>query len=210
MPVRYSSNMRKENVKLQNFIRDFPVRCGKILTKYQKDAETSGCEVTFMLSIAAAALPIPFERLRKPVGGIKHPSGDKQKYQRADGKFGNLCDQDFLGSDLWDKKPKSWCIGEVAATIVKNEPEMWIGDVKQVPSSLKVVDVLKHLRNALAHGNIFTLPDDSDEIQEIIFLNRIMCGHEFTGRYSILTVSPIDFNGFLIKWMDFLKALKIE
>ena len=195
----------------KNFIRDFPVRCGEILAEYQEEAEINGREVTFMLSIAAAALPIPFERLQKSPDGIEHPSGDKENYPRAKSTFDNLCGQKFLGSKLWDKDPECWQSGEVEGEIVKNDPpETWAEDVNPASSCLRVKSVLKHLRNALAHGNIFTLPDSMDEIRKIIFLNRIMCGRKFTGKYSILTVSPADFNDFLINWVNFLKDLKLD
>lgn len=192
-----------------NFIQDFPVRCGKILGKYKDTAEKSGLEVTLLISIAAAALPIPFERLRKPVGGIKHPSNDKNKYIRAVGKFGNLCDKNFLGSDLWGNDPGSWCWGQVAAELVSKEPESWTSASIALPNNLKNIDVLDHLRNALAHGNIFTLPDSSDKIQEIIFLNRRMENKIFLKEYYFLRVSPIDFNEFLINWIAFLQELKL-
>lgn len=192
----------------KNFIQDFPVRCGEILEEYKEQAKKSDREVTHMFAIAAVALTIPFERLRKPPERIKNPSGDKQKYKEADGKFGNLCKQPFLQSNLWKDEVKSWKVGEVLAEDVKQEPENWAQCSQSLPVNAKVVEVLEHIRNALAHGNIFTLPNlspPSDEIENIIFLSRIMNGREFTGKYNLLTVSPGDFNEFLVKWIYFLK-----
>lgn len=190
----------------KNFIQDFPIRCGEILAGYKDQAKESGRDVTHMLSIASAALTIPFERLRKTPNGIMHPSRDKLKYKQADGKFANLCDRNFLQSTIWSAEPKSWKIGDIKAEDVKQPPDEWVDDCESLPSDIKVIKILIHLRNAIAHGNIYTEPNPVDEIVNIIFLSKIMDeNNKFTGIYKMLKVSPKDFNEFLVKWIGFLK-----
>ena len=95
----------------KNFIQDFPNRCGQILGEYNMQTIKSGREVTHILAIASAALLIPFERLRKPTGCQKHPSGDKERYPRASSKLSHLIDQKFLSSELWKGEVSSWKTG---------------------------------------------------------------------------------------------------
>lgn len=200
-----TTRIRRVMSNYKNFIQDFPVRCGQILEEYRKQAQKSGREVTHMLAIAAAALPIPFERLRKPPEGIKHPSGEKEKYEKATGKFSEICDKKFLQSVLWQDEARSWEFGEVEEKEVKKEPEQWARYSQSLYGEVKVVDILEHIRNALAHGSVFTLPNREDQIENIIFLSRIMDGCNFTGKYGFLTVCPKDFNKFLVKWIQFLQ-----
>jgi len=117
----------------KNFIQDFPVRCGEILEDYKSQARKNGREVTHMLAIAAAALPIPFERLRKPAAGIKHPSRDKEKYDSAAGKFANISDKFFLNSELWQDGVRSWEVGKIMADEVERGPEGWSMDSEALP-----------------------------------------------------------------------------
>lgn len=195
----------------KNFIQDFPVRCGEILKDYKSQAKMNGREVTHMFSIAAAALPIPFERLRKPTGDTKHPSRDKERYKSADGKFANLSNQFFLSSELWQDGVRSWQIGKIMANEIERGPEGWSTIESELLSSQsKVADVLEHIRNALAHGSIFTLPDHVDQIEKIIFLSEERDKGRPTGNYFSLTVSPEDFIDFLIKWIRFLSELRLQ
>lgn len=194
----------------KNFIQDFPIRCGEILEEYRDHARKNGREVTHMFAIAAAAITIPFERLRKTSDGIEHPSQDKKKYQKADGKFANLCDQYFLESSLWKDAVKSWKIGQVKREELTQGPELWITNSASLTKGIKVKEVLEHIRNALAHGSIFTLPNAADQIENIIFLSKDKNAGNFSENYKLLMVSAEDFNEFLVKWMHFLQhELKI-
>jgi hypothetical protein len=198
----------------RDFIQDFPVRCGEILEEYRKQSEKSDREVTHMLAIASAAIPIPFERLRKQSRGKKHPAGDKEKYPKANSNFNNVCGKKFINSVLWKKEEAgSWEIGEVDARDVKKNPEdpsQWQVCYELLSADLKVKGILVHIRNAIAHGGIFTLSEEKDQIKKIIFLSEILNGRHFTGRYKVLKVSPANFYDFLINWIDFLSSLKLD
>jgi hypothetical protein len=189
----------------KNFIQDFPTRWGQILIEFEEQAQHRGREVTLVLAIAAVAIIIPLERLRKPPDGVQNPFGDKEKYKKATGKFNEISDKKFLQSILWENEVESWKIGIVDEKEVKNEPEKWAISSRSLPSEVKVKEILKHIRNALAHGNIFTLSDKNNQIENIIFLSRIMNDSVFSHQYSFLTVSPENFNQFLAKWVIFIR-----
>ena len=74
---------------------------------------------------------------------------------------------------------------------------------------MKVVKILTYVRNALAHANIYSLPNKADQIENVIFLSRIMNGCKFSGKYVFLTVSSEDFYKFLVKWIHFLETLSL-
>lgn len=193
----------------KNYIQDFPIRCGEILTNFQELSKKNNGEITLLFMVAAAAIPIPFEHLKKPTDRIKHVAHEREKYQAATGKFSNLCGQNFLGSDLWSDKPESWMIGEVDSEQFYNELESWVGKRVELRNDQKVIDILRLLRNAFAHGNIFTLESHTDEIQEIVFLEKIMKNRSFTGKYKFLTVTPRDFRKLMMGWIKFLSELQI-
>ena len=165
----------------------------------------NGLEVTHMFAIASAAISIPFERLRKPTDGVEHPSLDRKRYQKAVGKFANLCAKEFLGSTLWKKDGKSWKFGHVGEEDIKSGPANWESNSGHLRNDIKVEEILEHIRNGLAHGSIFTTPDSSDQIENILFLSKDKDAGCFSGDYKLLIVSTRDFYRFLVKWIDFLK-----
>ncbi|MBN1796006.1 MAG: hypothetical protein JW804_04975 [Sedimentisphaerales bacterium] len=193
-----------------NFIEDFPSRCGTILEKYRKDACKNGLEVTHMFAIASASITIPFARLRDN----NHPSGDKMNghYGKAVSKFNKLCGKYFLKSRLWNVDLESWQMGEVKKENLWQDTDQWKNNAHPLSKDVKVKKVLSIVRNALAHGSIFTYPrkqNPEDQIEHIIFLSKIRNDNKPTGNYDMLMVHPDDFFDFLVKWIDFLKDLKI-
>jgi hypothetical protein len=79
-----------------------------------------------------------------------------------------------------------------------------------LPSDKNVRDVVDVLRNALAHGSIFSY---GDPIERLLFLSANYTPHdgkmEWDGTFSMLSVSPRDFRDFLEKWVEFLSKLPI-
>lgn len=72
----------------------------------------------------------------------------------------------------------------------------------------KVKYVLRHLRNAFAHGNFFTV-SDSKQIKSLIFLCERKNKNNVEG-YNVIEASPDDLYAFLRKWIDFLASLKLS
>ena len=133
----------------KNFIQDFPTRCCEILKDYEREALSSGREVTLTLAMAASGLVVPFERLRDQE---EPPYQDRSNYPEAVSQFERLLEEKFLGSRLWEKEVNSWAFGKLEK--VTGDPDGW--PELQAPKALspdkKVGSTLKHLRNALAHG----------------------------------------------------------
>ena len=183
-----------------NFVSDFPRRCDDILDKFFPQAKVHDREVTLMLAVATAGFVIPFGRLREE----NHPARDRERFQQAAAKLDSILDARFLGSALWDNSPSSW----VFAKEVEDECqdlELWpeLATPKPLSKDKLARSVLAHLRNALAHGNIFT---HGKPIDQLIFLSR---PSEESPTYAMLAVAPLDFHKFLRKWFSFLTSLRM-
>ena len=210
-----------------NFIQDFPARCIEILDKSYKQAEDAGREVTLMLAVATAAFIIPFERLR-PLPA-EHPADDVEIYREAKRKFDKAINGRFRLSHRWGQG-RTWEFieainGEDIRTV---QVDHWARPEARLPlSNDKLANpVFSHLRNALAHGSIFTYPNSSGTaepplIETILFVSRCYqeqeiekCGSTVKekvalDKYDVLLVSPQDFLVFLKKWVEFLASLDL-
>jgi hypothetical protein len=116
--------------------------------------------------VASAGFIVPYERLSD------HPSGDSKRFAEAAEKLRKLLDEPFVSSVLYNKTNSTWHDGKVVS--VNGYPESWEGLQKRRPFSKdkKVGTTLKLLRNALAHGNIFTSGKNRDVIEAIIFIKK--------------------------------------
>jgi hypothetical protein len=189
----------------KNFIDDFPRRCREILKLAGKPACVRGREVTLSLMVASAGFVVPYERL-KPDGPTVHPSGDNMKFSAAADQLKKLLEVPFLSSGVWDAPVSTWHYGKLKS--VAGDPDSWEGlrNRQPVPQSKTVKNVLRVIRNALAHGNIFTF---KSPIEAIIFIQTNSNNEGEVRDYTFVFVAPADFHLFLEKWFDFLEQLNI-
>jgi hypothetical protein len=191
----------------KNFVDDFPRRCREILKFARKSALFRGREVTLALMVASAGLVVPYERLKPDGGEIDHPSGDNKKFSVAAEKLKALLAESFLSSAIWGASVSTWHSGKLKS--VTGDPDSWeeLRRRQPVQSEKTVGNVLRVIRNALAHGNIFTF---KDPIEAIIFIKANVNDKKEVRDYSFVFVAPGDFQIFLEKWFDFLAQLHIS
>ncbi len=184
------------------FIKCFPDRCGKLLDLYFKDAEQKDLEITLLLSIATAALIVPFGRLTEE----SHPSGDREKFVNAKNALDAVLAQKFIGSSLWPgNSTGSWKFGLL--NNIDSEPDMWpVDEFTGVGEGEICNDIIKTLRNALAHGNIFFRGNPC--IDRLIFLSRIHHRKPELG-YRCVVVTPLDLKTMINKWFMMINDLKL-
>jgi len=189
-----------------NFVSDFPGRCAKLLKQFEKPARYSKLEVTHMLCVAMPSILVPLERLEGPHDkSLGHPSQDWKKYERPKSVLDDLYKQSFRGSALWPVDSlDSWCFGKLAE--VTGDPDSWeeLNVPKRLSRDKTVRSLLKHIRNALAHGNIFTR--GRPEIEQIILLSK---PDKYADKFNFLLVGPADFRAFLNHWLAFLQKLDL-
>lgn len=191
----------------KNFVEDFPHRCRDILKLAGKPAVLRGREVTLALIVASAGLVIPYERLKPDGGEIDHPSGDNKKFSAAANNLRTLLAEYFLSSAVWGMPASTWHSGKLKS--VTGDPDSWEGlrNRQPVKEDKTVGSVLRVIRNALAHGNIFTF---NNPIEAIIFINANTNDKKEVRDYTFVFVAPADFLLFLEKWFDFLDELHIS
>jgi hypothetical protein len=190
----------------RNFIEDFPRRCRDILKMASRSAQSQGREVTLALIVASAGLVVPYERLKPDGRWGPHPSGDSKKFAEAADKLKSVLDQPFISSRLWTEGSSTWFGGRLDS--VTGEPDSWIGLQQSRPISKDktVGAILSVIRNALAHGNIWTR---LDPIKAIIFVKSVTDDHKAIPKFLFVSVAPDEFRNLLENWFDFLIELHI-
>ncbi len=132
----------------RDYIVDLPGRCIDILEHFESDAKTQDREVTLLLMAASSAFLIPRERTQS-----RHPDSDSAFFE-----------EELLGfkkeelNTTWSKSLLFRDTGEWLSGFTKhfgNGPSSWESPTISVRKK-DVSEVLAIIRNALAHGNLFT------------------------------------------------------
>jgi hypothetical protein len=184
--------------------QDFGLRCHELMKRFFPSSQEAEREVTFLLAIAAAGLIIPHERLSQR---SDQPPLDRKRFALASDALDKL-----LAKRLIDVVQHQWKGGLLAKA--EGSPDGW--DELLEPANLEeqtsLSQVVTWLRNALAHGNIFTRPSAPHSIKEIVFV----CGFPATHRKGkdqplrFVLVSPDDLREFLELWFESLASLSIS
>ncbi len=188
----------------KNFVSDFPARCLDVLEQAERAGTLRHRDVTLTLMTACAGFIVPFERLNlnkeKP-----HPSGDATRFGRAAQKLQGLLEEKFLTSSL-GQGSTSWRTGKLKS--IEGDPDTWSGlqKARAMTKDKKVRGVLGVVRNALAHGNIFTY---ENPIQEILLVSAIEDNNQNIVGFRFIESSPANFRRFLIAWFSFLLTANI-
>jgi hypothetical protein len=184
-----------------DYIKDFPCRILKLYENLLGKATHDRLEVTFLLSLTASGIAVPFDRLR-PNNKYPDPFEDRNTFKEAANKFDKLYEKCFRESELWDSAFEEWQYG--IRKNVNNNPSSWeeLNSAKQIDVSSTVKHVIDHIRISLAHGIICTL--GKDEIEKILLLK----GTKKEGRF--LLVTPHSLGVFLCKWIDWLQTLDVS
>jgi hypothetical protein len=188
----------------KNFVSDFPERCRELLDRFDAGSRLARREVTLLLCVATSAIAVPYERLRPRSKKWEHPFRDRERYVDAARKFKEILNSPFLGSHLWPTPVESWCHGQLRS--IDGDPDAWPELLAPVALSTEtMVDtVVRHLRNALSHGNIFTRRQP--EIDRLVLLSKPDLNRP---DYDYLIVSPSDLRAFLANWVSVLTELRI-
>ena len=184
--------------------QDFGSRCHDLMKRFFPSSQEAEREVTFLLAIAAAGLIIPHERLSQR---SDQPPLDRQRFASASEALDRL-----LAERLVDVVRRQWKGGLLAKA--DGAPDDWdeLRDPANMEEQTSLLQVVTWLRNALAHGNIFTRPPAPSSIKEIVFV----CGYPATHRKAkdqplrFVLASPDDLREFLECWFERLASLSIS
>lgn len=196
-----------------NYVQDFPKRCGQLIEELLPHARFKDRDITFLLAMATPALIFPLERLVPKkhttedghTGERAHPSQDDTRYAEASKMLRNELEKTCRDSRLFPGISTShWKFSEVPE--VSENPYCWSWDRKDRNiTEKKVSTVLKILRNALAHGNIWTM---GHPIDTIVFVSLARLDNP-EGSLNTLRCSPVDLATFLKRWMNLVTDLQL-
>jgi len=157
--------------------------------------------VTLLLAVANPCLIFPYERLCKD----KHPSHDRQKFIEAkktlDAELRKECGKSCLWSSF---SANDWRYKKLDK-LSDDFGELGLDRETKPITSKKVQDTLTNLRNALAHGNIWTI---GNPIETLVFVSLVSLNQP-KGPFNTLQCSPKIFLHFIKNWIDFLRHLSI-
>jgi len=185
----------------KNFVQDFPTRCKSLLDMFDSQAARGNREVTLLLAVATPSLIVPFERLHKEA----HPSRDDQRFAEASATLGAELSSQCDASRLWQQfKESDWRYKKLGT--LRGDPDAWglDSDTKGIGAK-QTKTILAILRNALAHGNVWTR---GDPIGTLVFVSRV-CLDKPEGPFHSLQCSPLVLAAFVRGWVGFLKDLNI-
>jgi hypothetical protein len=183
-----------------DFIQDYPSRCRRLFDIHFKNAQSNDLEVTLLLNVTSSGLIVPYERLSEDA----HPAHDADRFAEAKARFDELLEASFLDSGLWNTSdPKSWRCGKLRH--LSGDPDAWgLGELRSVNREKKSSSIVRVLRNALAHGHVFTR--GRPHIDELVFLSRC-CQSAPEAGYNCVVVSPDDLKRFVLNWLNTLGAV---
>lgn len=201
----------------ENFVKDFPKRCGEILDRFQAKAKLYDRDVTLLLAITGVGLIFPLERLEPG-----NSSPDRDRCKKAQQQWDRLKNNNAPGSVLWKNAelekftdPEKWRYANLkrfhGCSCIDSTPDMWteLDDLsatfKASSMKLEVVRILRCIRNALAHGNVHT---KGDPIGEIVFVSngsKRNCPPDWWA----LQCTPSELSILMSNWFWWLQNLKL-
>ena len=191
-----------------NFIQDYPKRCADILEYFFLRAANMNREVTLLLMATAGGFIMPYERL---IWGdtIRQPDIDRNEYNSAMEKLSNALGMSIKESHYFKEIICRWRFGKPIEPAGIKEIISAYASSNTIDTKMKIVEVLKIIRNSIAHGNIMSMPDNSNVIQDLIFISG---GKKKNGTiipYKMIVLTPKELNKFLLRWFEFLSKLPV-
>lgn len=199
------------------FAIEYPQRCLELMGALEGFARDRQLMGSFALLAAASVLTIPFERMK-----AKHPLYKKDKDDQLTEALRGLEKIPFLEAPFWQGEPGFWFQTRVMNDIYDSnnwkdaEGYRPLHDAaKNSIVARKTDKVLRPLRNALAHGNIFYLNGDGyevagDQMKFLAFASRYEESKEQQAEsctFRLIVAREEDFFQFVRSWAVWISQL---
>lgn len=178
----------------KDFVFDLPERSLFLLRKLEPSGKTLGFEATLLIMVASTGFIVPMERLDPT-----HPAGDSERFKATSSALQKVMASPFIGSPFFANDHAPWQHGQVDT--FGDGPDSWSG-ASVLPNQKPVSYVLAIIRNALAHGNLFTR---GDPIRDLVLFSEKRDGERCLG-YKYLVVPVPEFRRFLISWFTYVRT----
>lgn len=198
---------------------DFPLRCAMIWDSFNDAAKGMELDVTLMLMCAAGGFATPWEHLKIPPGEAKktsdHPAFfnyDERKYASSLKTIQRALVGFVADSPLFRHVKLDQCFYGRAKNIASIRDMAESGQpIGFSLSDQKTRQIVKSLRNALAHNNIYAFARHKQNvISDLTFFSEIpdysSSKDQAIDKYEVIVMSVDDFRSFLNAWFALLRT----
>lgn len=194
------------------WVSDFPKRCQKLLDKFEGQAKLNDLEVTLLLAVASASIGITHDRIKNTDSkSVKH-LGSVHVNEKQSEKAKCLLKTKISDINAFRNGIVLYGRNAVRNPDPGSMPDDWnLNDsCKEISKNKEFGTIIKHVRNALAHGNIFTLSENG-LIKNIVFLSRLYDHNEnkSINEYDALIIAVHDLKEILKYWVDEVVAIGV-
>lgn len=193
----------------KDIYRDLPSRVYHIWREMREQTITHNGQdvsVTMMLMAAATGLAMPLEHLdRNSKKWKKHPAFKhvpQADFNKIKNKFSN-----FFEKKISNQKglKDAFFMHCQKLEEIKDSAKIRHGDACLDPQRHSTQFAVRVLRNALAHNNIADIPNESDQIKDIVFFSKSGIQTESDTGWHVIVIPVESFREFLEEWFDLLK-----
>lgn len=196
---------------------DYPLRCAEVWRELNDAAKAKKRDVTLMLMCAAGGFASPWEHFKIKDGASqdqsRHPAFhkyDKAKYKRSLGEMNCVLDVAVSESSLFKDLHFDKCFYAHAKNM--NDVRDLVESHQSSGPALSVQparQIVKLLRNAIAHNNIFAFSGQkSKEISDLGFFGEVVdrkAKEKKVDYYEVIAMPAEDFHTFLTSWFELLQ-----
>jgi hypothetical protein len=202
------------------FVVEYPQRCLDLIEALEPTARQRELVGSFSLLVAAAVFVIPYERM----GSQRHPLHKAARDVDLFRALKTLRKKPFIMAPFWNGEPPNvWRFSRI--TTNANNTAGWVDEeghhpmrphAKNSMQDRKADDVLRVIRNALAHGNIVYLNERGFEerdtkLQFLGFLSRYEETEEQKAKvetYRLVTTTEDEFLRFVKLWAKWISQFQ--
>jgi hypothetical protein len=202
------------------FAIEYPQRALQLIRLFEGPARRRDLVGSFGLLAASAVLTIPYERMK-----ATHFLHDKKIDRDLAAQIGRLKQVKFLAAPFWHGEGAGqWRQSRIMGSIEK--VEAWhdeeghhsLGEEANTIKRRSAEEVLRVLRNALAHGNIIYLDKDDREIAgqrmvSMAFLSRYEESEKDRKQattYRVVVTTEDEFLRFIKAWARWVSGFPID
>ncbi len=200
------------------FVTEYPKRCMELFEVLEGLARQKELVGSFSLVVATSVFLIPYERMKAthPLHRPEEEAGIYRAIRRAER-------QKFLEGEFWKKRPhQTWRYSRIMNNANRTLEWRDASDRHPMDAGAKnlinercVNDVLRVLRNSLAHGNVVYLDETGFEkigakVQHLAFLSRYEESaerREQSETYRLVVTTEEGFLHFVKSWATWLSGM---
>jgi hypothetical protein len=200
-------------------IRGRPITLTELIRLFEDHARRKDLIGSFGLLAAAAVLTIPYERMK-----ASHFLHDDRQDRDLTAQIKKLEKVKFLSAPFWDEAPGEWRQSRIMASVDRvddwkdEQNRRSLSPDANTINQRKAEEVIRMLRNALAHGNIIYLDKNGREVAgnrmaDMAFLSRYEENEEqrkLATTYRVVVTSENEFLRFVKAWASWVSSFPLD